>query len=528
VVTGAFPISIDSASAARLADEHSVLARAAEIREGLSNPSTMLLGVDRLDYTKGIDVRLKAYVELLEEGRLDPADTVLVQVATPSREGVHGYDVIRDQIELAVGRAVGDHGTVGQPPVVYLHQTMPFEELTALYRAADVMLVTPLRDGMNLVAKEYVAARTDGDGALVLSEFAGAAIELSDAYLVNPYDADGVKRAIMAAATADPADRRRRMRAMREQVMTHDVHRWAEAFLDALESAGAVDDGTAARRARAIAPAPDPLGAELRRAVRRLAGTAHLLVASDFDGTLAPIVSDPGAAAALPDAIASIRTLAAMPSTTAVVVSGRALHDLTARSGLPASVRLIGSHGAEPDGGSPLRLDDAELYALTELRRDVAAITAGVAGVILEDKPAGVAVHVRNAAPDDARQVSEAVTAGPGQRAGVQVTAGKAVVELSVVTADKGRAVDALRRAVGATATLFVGDDHTDESVFAVLRGPDVGVKVGDGDTAARLRVADPAAVVRLFGLLVRERQSWLQEGRPPRLTGPVPDGPSG
>jgi trehalose 6-phosphate synthase len=194
----------------------------------------VLLGIDRLDYTKGIRHRIQAYGELLDEGRLGP-HTVLVQVASPSRERVEAYRILRDEIELTVSRINGQHAEVGEPPVHYLHQSYPKAELVAYYLAADVMLVTPLRDGMNLVAKEFVACRNDESGTLVLSEFTGAADELTGAFLVNPHDIDGLKHAIVRAATIDPAVAKRRMRSMRKRVFEHDVSYWAASFLEALD-----------------------------------------------------------------------------------------------------------------------------------------------------------------------------------------------------------------------------------------------------------------------------------------------------
>lgn len=232
VKVGAYPVSIDTAAYDALARRPDVRARAAQIREAVGSPEHLLLGVDRLDYTKGIDVRLKAITELLEDGLVD--DCVFIQVATPSRENVEDYQRMRDEIDQMVGRAIGDHGTIGAPPIQYLHQPLPREELVAYYVASDVMLVTPYRDGMNLVAKEYVACRTEGDGVLVLSEFTGAAIDLPHAFLVNPYDADGVKDAIVAAISVEPDEERTRMAAMREQVFGHDVARWAKEYLAAL------------------------------------------------------------------------------------------------------------------------------------------------------------------------------------------------------------------------------------------------------------------------------------------------------
>ncbi len=205
-----------------------------KIRADLGNPKKIMLGVDRLDYTKGIDVRLRALGELLEENRIDPADVVMVQLATPSRERVEHYRQMRGSIEGQVGRINGEFARVGHPVVHYLHQSVDREELVAFFSAADVMVVTPVRDGMNLVCKEYVASRHDLGGVLVLSEFAGAAAELTSALLVNPHDLDGVKTALLTALTMDPAEGRRRMRALRRQVLTHDVDRWARSFIAAL------------------------------------------------------------------------------------------------------------------------------------------------------------------------------------------------------------------------------------------------------------------------------------------------------
>jgi trehalose 6-phosphate synthase len=233
VKLGAFPISIDSQALDRLSRSPEVADRAVEIRKELGDPRRLILGVDRLDYTKGIDVRLRAFEELLDEDRIGD-DTVFLQIATPSRERVEHYIRLRADIEQTVGRINGEHGRVGHPPLHYLHQSMPRNELTAFYLAADVMLVTPLRDGMNLVAKEYVACRHDDGGVLVLSEFTGAARELTSALLVNPHDTDGVKTAIAQALEMPEVEARKRMKALRRQVLRHDVDAWARSFLNAL------------------------------------------------------------------------------------------------------------------------------------------------------------------------------------------------------------------------------------------------------------------------------------------------------
>ena len=232
VKVGAFPISIDAGALDELARSPQVQERAKAIRADLGDPAQVLLGVDRLDYTKGIDVRLRAFEELLEDGSVD--DTVMIQIATPSRERVEHYQRLRAEVEQAVGRINGTYSRVGHPVLHYLHQSLPREELAAFFAAADVMLVTPLRDGMNLVAKEYVASRPDLGGVLVLSEFTGAAAELKDALLINPHDIDGLKAAIVDAFAMPAEESRKRMRTLRRQVLTHDVDRWARTFLDAL------------------------------------------------------------------------------------------------------------------------------------------------------------------------------------------------------------------------------------------------------------------------------------------------------
>jgi trehalose 6-phosphate synthase len=236
VRAAAYPISIDAADFEELARSPEVTRRAEAIRAALGNPRRVLLGVDRLDYTKGIYPRLRAYAELVADGTFDVEDTVFVQVATPSRERVDEYRRMRDEIDMLVGRVNGDLGKIGHPAISYLHSSYPREEMAALYRAADIMVVTPYRDGMNLVCKEYVACRYDNDGALVLSEFAGAAHELNQAWLVNPYDINGMKAAIVEAANAQPKELTRRMKAMRKTVREHDVDRWATGFLDELDA----------------------------------------------------------------------------------------------------------------------------------------------------------------------------------------------------------------------------------------------------------------------------------------------------
>lgn len=234
VKVGAFPISIDSIKVNTQANRPEATASANELRAQLGNPKVLIAGVDRLDYTKGIQHRLEALEQLLDSGLLAADDVAMVQVATPSRERLDDYQRTRERVESIVSRINGNHGSLGRSVVYYTHSGLPFEQIVALYAAADVMLVTPLKDGMNLVAKEYVACHSDGSGALVLSEFAGAATQLVEAYLCNPHDSDSIATALLRAVEDDPAEKVKRMRHMWEHVQEHDVNRWANSFLHQL------------------------------------------------------------------------------------------------------------------------------------------------------------------------------------------------------------------------------------------------------------------------------------------------------
>lgn len=246
VKVGVFPISIDSAGVNSQATSPETIAAATALRRRVGSPRILLAGVDRLDYTKGILQRLKALEQLLKRGQLNPDEICLVLVATPSRERLDSYARTREEVERTVSQINGSYGSLGHTVVHYSHANMPFTQLVALYAAADVLLVTALKDGMNLVAKEYVASHSDGSGALVLSEFTGAATQLPDAYLCNPYDVESTAAAIMKAIESPEEDRRQRMTEMWEEVRAHDVHGWAHRFLEILDGSLTADSSGAA------------------------------------------------------------------------------------------------------------------------------------------------------------------------------------------------------------------------------------------------------------------------------------------
>lgn len=250
---------------------------------------------------------------------------------------------------------------------------------------------------------------------------------------------------------------------------------------------------------------------ELRLALRRIARTQQLLVGCDYDGTLAPIVADPTQARPLPAALAAVRSLAELPDTNVAVISGRALRDLAAMSRLPVEVQLVGSHGAEFDLGSIAGLADEMIEQLGRITSLCVDITEGRPGAMLEPKPSGVAVHVRNASREDAAHVLSALHEQFDKDPAIHLTAGKEVLEISVINANKGDAIVRLRDETHATATVFIGDDVTDEDAFSQLRpGADLSIRVGPGPSSAQFRIADPTTVLAVLTVLREERHAWI------------------
>jgi len=298
------------------------------------------VGIDRLDYTKGIGRRLLAIERLLEREPQLRGKVRFIQVAVPSRDKVEAYARFRREIEGLVGRINGAYGTPSWVPIHYMYRACSERTVAALYRAADVMLVTPLRDGMNLVAKEFVAARVDGDGVLVLSEFAGAFAELGEAISVNPNDIDGMAIAIKQALSMPAEEQRTRMAALRARIARHDVHRWADSFLTTLESLPATPVVSDA------GPSPRE---EIHHLVEQCRAARSLVLLLDYDGTLRPIVAAPELAVPPKELKALLAALAARRGIEVHVVSGRTrVFGHLRRVG----VRAVGYDDAEDDEGS--------------------------------------------------------------------------------------------------------------------------------------------------------------------------------
>lgn len=457
----------------------------------------LLLGVDRLDYTKGIPRRLLAFEQLLETRPELRGRVCMLQIAVPSRTDVPAYKRFRRQIDARVGRINGAYGTSAWTPVQYVARPVSQEQLVGLYRSCDVMVVTPLRDGMNLVAKEFIASRVDEDGVLVLSEFAGAADELPEAMLVNPYDIERVADALHEALGMSPDERRARMRSMRRRVIHADAQHWARSFLGALEG---TEDRRAVLHERRTRT---ELDAAVRRLVVRAAESApHRLILLDYDGTLTALAPTPGLAAPDRSLLSLLRTLAGQPATSVHVASGRDRATLdTWLGGLP--VGLHAEHGLWSRMAAGAEWTRADVSLSLPRRADILALleeaVRRVPGTLIERKSTGIAWHYRLAdqklAAAEVRRLRSALARLlEGEAADLLV--GHRVLEVRPSGADKGTAIaPALIDLPVGTAIVAIGDDRTDEHLFSALPPDAMTIYVGEGLSRARLRLSSVAEV---------------------------------
>jgi trehalose 6-phosphate synthase/phosphatase len=479
---GVDPIGIDTAGfAAAVADPET--ASLVESLEEQYAGQKLILGVERLDYTKGIQQKLLAYERLLEREPGRAQTTTMLQVLVPSRLDSTEYQQQRDEIELLIARINGRFGQPGVTPVEYLHRSISREALVSLYRRADVMMVTPLRDGMNLVAQEYVLCQSSSGppgrwrGALVLSEFAGAAQVLPGAILVNPWDVDGVVERLVAALELEPRERRRRLETMARRVDALDTHKWADGFLTRL--------GRSARRDRRFRPPPEVDGEVRERLIRRFVRARARTIMLDYDGTLREIEAHPDLATPTPDIRALLRDLAALPATDVHIVSGRRRADLERWFG-QLSVHLSAEHGylAKPPGGQWAPLLDLDLTWMRPIERLLRRVAADVPGAHVERKSCSVAWHYREAEPEYGTWRARELLNDLGQHltgAPAEILMGQRVVEVRARGVDKGLYV----RSVfpdGKEPTRFVlgiGDDRTDHDLLEALPSGSVAGHVG-------------------------------------------------
>lgn len=487
---GVYPMGADVARFAALTSSVDAERDVAPLRGRATPAEAVFLGIDRLDYTKGVPRRLLAYEQLLERHPELRGRVRFLKVVVPSRDSVGAYREFRARIEGLIGRINGKWATPEWVPVHYMFRSVRQRQLVAMYRAADVMVVTPLRDGMNLIAKEYIASRADGDGVLVLSELAGAADQLPEALLVNPYDVDATAEVYHQALTMAEGERRQRMAALRARVFAHDVVAWRERFVRDLAGAGLAVPPPA--------PPPDPLIDALRAAA---AGPLVLLL--DYDGTLVPFADTPEGARPDASLLELLERLAARPGVELHIVSGRDAETLEEWLGhLPATlhaehggmVRPRGPGGEAWQTRVPVR-DAWHAEAASVLGQLVNAAP----GSLLERKRLSMAWHWRRLPPAEGERLAVAARdrlEGPMRRAGAEVLLGRSVLEVRPSGIHKGLvAEEVLGRLPSGTAIIAMGDDRTDEDLFRALPPDAITVRVGDGPTAARFRLPSVLAV---------------------------------
>jgi len=509
VRVGAFPISIDFDFFYNSSLREDVAAMIKELRQRLRGLK-IVFSIDRLDYTKGNLKRLRAWERFLKENPEWRGKAIFIMVVTPSRTGVPQYEAMKREIEREVGRINGELGEVDWTPVVYIYRFIPTPTLLALYNVADVALITPLRDGMNLVAKEYVASRRNCTGVLILSETAGAAHELLQALIVNPNDEGGVAAAIKRALTMSEEEQCRRIKAMQERIRQHDVVKWAVDFIHALAEAHL-------EAQEAAQPAAAPLDVKAAESIAAaFSAAARRLLLLDYDGTLVPHY--PYAYQAVPDAelLALLRELAALPDTYMAVVSGRGKEFLEAWLGnLP--IYIVAEHGAfirDKDGNwTQIFPFDTEWKAA--VRRVMEEFAELAPGSYVEEKQSSIAWHYRNVEPEVGEALAaRLVEALAGLLAGTSATVlkGNKVVEVRPAGVNKGAAAKLLVEKLNPDFVLAAGDDATDEDMFKVLPPTAYTVKVGRGETAAKYYLP---SYKRLRELLARLSKS-LRPTSPP------------
>ena len=467
-------------------------------------PRKLLLGMDRLDYSKGIPNRLRAYQRFLKTHVEWHERVTLIQIAVPSREKVLAYQELKRQVDERVGEINGVFGTTSWTPVQYVHRNLPFAQICALLRRADVALVTPLRDGMNLIAKEYVACQEGKPGALILSEFAGASSEMGEAFFVNPYDEEGMAERIHEVLSLPDDVLLERMTALHNRIRTYTINVWSERFLYALQSI------------------QHPQQAQvLVNETRQLLVDAYMqakrrLIMLDYDGTLTPLVSLPHRAVPSDEVLLTLRALQAQPGNVVVVFSGRRrdnMQDWFQDSGC----FLVAEHGA-------WLWDRDELtwrLTLPELKDDWKAtvrpileyIVGQTPGSTLEEKEFSLVWNYRLADPEfglwQARELCSQLQ-GMLAGTGLQVQSNHKDVEVKWTEVNKGITahyfLDTLQPL---DFVLAVGDDRMDEDLYTAVPQDQWAIKVGTAPSTAPFALANPGAVLELLQQLAAEE--WGQ-----------------
>ncbi len=512
----AFPIGIDYDKFRRQLETKETKT-AIKSLENSYKGQKLILSVDRLDYSKGIIERLESFAALLKEYPNYIGQVKLLMIAVPSRTEVYAYKKLRDQIEKTVSRINGTYGTVGWAPISYQFQNRPFAEIVALFARADIALVTPIRDGMNLVAKEYVAAKKKPEGVLILSEMAGAIDELPEAITINPNNVSSIKNAIITALEMPKKEQYRRIDAMQRRLKIATVQNWGSEFISSLSHSVHNHDSRYKKRL---------LPAEKRRIVTRFESAQKRLIILDYDGTLKSFVKVPTALAGAPTLRTRrvIRALSEDPNNVVAIVSGRPRKALTRWFG-GVNVVLAAEHGAWTRYDKKWQKIDNRSFAedKKQIRKFMQQYTERTSGSEIEEKDYALVWHYINVEPDLAfkrvhelqRELRHAF-----ENQDISIDEGHNIIEVKPKSISKGTVVKELLRRFPSDFVLCAGDDNTDEDMFAVL-DDDIytTIKIGGGDTKARYQLENVSQTLDLLNKLAPESTRAFSD-----LTNQLPD----
>jgi trehalose 6-phosphate synthase/phosphatase len=461
----------------------------------------ILLGVDRLDYTKGIPERLRAYRKFLQDYPAWRGKVVLIQVAVPSRERLPRYTRLRREVDEIIGEINGDWSTPNWSPITYLRRNLPQAELAALYASADVALVTPLRDGLNLVAKEYVACKSSGDGVLVLSEFAGAAAEMGEALLVNPYDEEALSLAIARALSLGEAEKRERMMALYKRVHKNNVFAWGDRFIKNL---------TSAVLTRSEQPQNEPLPLEQAQLVDAFNQAQSRLIMLDYDGTLAPFATLPQSAVPSRKLITLLERLVQDDHSTVALISGRSRADLERWFAGISNLWIAAEHGAILWSPISRTWEEPHHDASDEWKNRVFPILEHFVdrtpGSFIEEKAFSLVWHYRMADPEFGEWLANDLVANLDHmlaESPVKAIKGQKTVEVKSLWANKGQVYSRLGLSgIVPDFVMAAGDDVTDEDLFVRLPESAWTIHVGRNASRAKYYLSNPEEMVALLAQL--------------------------
>lgn len=467
----------------------------------IAGTNKIILSVDRLDYSKGILLRLEGFASFLENNPEYRGKVRMIMVVVPSRDSVDKYADLKTHVDRAVGAINGRYAAVGWIPVHYFYRSFSLPELAAMYNIADIALVTPLRDGMNLVAKEYLAAKRERPGVLILSEMAGAAVELSDALVINPMDARQIEQAILTALTMPEEEQLAALRKMQKIVSRHTVKRWANDYFKELETVKQRNDELAAK---------DLERENLQQILMAYGNAKQRLLALDYDGTLAPFTKDPSEARPSPALREILTVLANDKRNTVLVCSGRDRRTLEAWLG-GLGVELAAEHGAffmENDAwrsSVPGPVWTEEIFDILERTQDKTP------GSAIETKETALVWHYRKVDPWLAElRVSQLINAlmVPCARLGLQIMKGNKIVEIKPAEYNKGAEIQRRLALCDYDFLMAMGDDTTDEDMFKALPAEAFTIKVGQVSDSARYMIPSQNRVLPFLSTLASKSLS--------------------